>query len=188
MSSFLNKIDITDFSVEKMDISKIQAIEDKLPRSGVFDLNIAEVGLVLTLEAQNLCQDKIIKIDRYIGYLEGQKNKAWSKAALVDAKTAGYKTAKDKEWYAQSDDDYVNVLNEVTLAKATKKWLENKASYFSGWHYAFKTFLRRDYSIENLSGVNFGAYNDIVWGDEASQTISDESKDFCGNEEIEWDE
>ena len=59
MSIFKYKINIENFSIDSMDISDIEEVEAKLPKSGIFDLNIAERGLVLTLEAQNICQDKI---------------------------------------------------------------------------------------------------------------------------------
>ena len=188
MSVFKYKVDIENFSIDSMDISDIEKIEAELPKSGIFDLNIAERGLILTLEAQNVCQDKIAKIDRYLGFLDSKKNVAWSKAALVEAKVKGYKTAKDKEWFAQADGDFISCQNEITLAKAAKKWLENKSSYFSGWHYAFKTFLRRDYSIENSTTINYGAYNRVAWGDEAASSIenSDFSENICENDDIEW--
>tara|TARA_B100001094_G_scaffold333399_1_gene411493 strand:- start:16420 stop:16974 length:555 start_codon:yes stop_codon:yes gene_type:complete len=146
-----------DFSIENIDISPITDIISTLPTNGIVDLNIAERGLLLTLEAQNLCQERIIEIDRLIGRLESEKNKAWSEAALNKAKQAGYKTAKDKEWFAQSDDDYIEAYNDLVMAKACKKWLENKASYFSGWHYSLKTFLKRDYSIETSSTIGYNS-------------------------------
>jgi hypothetical protein len=146
-----------DFSIENIDIGPITDIISTLPTNGIVDLNIAERGLLLTLEAQNLCQERIIEIDRLIGRLESEKNKAWSEAALNKAKQAGYKTAKDKEWFAQSDDDYIEAYNDLVMAKACKKWLENKASYFSGWHYSLKTFLKRDYSIEMSSNIGYNS-------------------------------
>ena len=47
--------------------------------------------------------------------------------------------------------------NEI---KFSKKIL-NKTNYFSGWPYALKSFLKRDYSIENSSGISYvSGYND----------------------------
>ena len=160
MANLHNKVSIKDFSITEIDISPIEDIAGVLPKNGVIDINIAERGLVSTLEGQNFCQEKIVILDRWIGYLEGEKNKAWSAAALEKAKQAGYKTVKDKEWYAQADDTYVEVCNKLVMAKACKKWLENKTNYFSGWHYALKSFLKRDYSIENSSGISYNSgYN-----------------------------
>ena len=187
MTIFKSKVSIEDFSIENIDISGIDKIIDFLPTSGVIDANIAEMGLVYTLEGQNLCQEKIAQIDRWIGLLETKKNKAWSKAALEKSKVSGYKTAKDKEWFAQADDDYSDAYNDLALAKACKKWFENKASYFSGWHYAFKTFLRRDYSIENSTNISVGGYNNNkpetrVFPAHASGS---DDQDMCGD--IDWE-
>lgn len=144
-----------NFSITNIDISPIKKIISMLPKNGIVDVNIAERGLLLTLEAQNLCQERIVEIDRLIGTLESEKNRAWSDAALNKSKQAGHKTAKDKEWFAQADDAYIKACNDLTMAKACKKWLENKAGYFSGWHYSLKTFLKRDYSIEMSSNIGY---------------------------------
>ena len=184
MTKLHEKISINTFSIEDIDISAIEGIISLLPTNGVVDSNIAEKGLLYTLEGQNICQEKIVQIDRWISYLESEKNKAWSQAALYKAKEAGFKTVKDKEWHAQADDDYIEACNKLSLAKASKKWLENKTSYFSGWHYALKTFLRRDYSIENASGVG---YNGTSVQTEPFPTKESRRDDFGGDiEDIEW--
>ena len=127
----LNDIfNIDNFEIKNLRIDDISKVEEKLPKTGVFDLNIAEGGLILTLEGQNLCQDKIAKIDRYLGYLETEKNKAWSQAALVNSVDKGYKTAKDKEWFAQSDSKYIAVLNKITMAKVSKSGLRARPLIF----------------------------------------------------------
>lgn len=184
MSSLYEKMSIKDFSIDSIDISGIEEVVDALPKSGIVDANIAEKGLLHTLEGQNLCQERIVQVDRWIGKLESMKNKSWSEAALVKAKEAGYKTAKDKEWFAQADTDYIKSYNELILAKAAKKWLESKASYFLAWHYALKTFLKRDYSIENASGVgyNISQRNDSPFPSEANTDDSD-----FGADEYEWE-
>jgi hypothetical protein len=183
MSKLYEKLSVEAFSIKDIDIKSIEDIEAALPANGIVDLNIAERCLLLTLEGQNQCQERIVQIDRWISHLDAGKNKAWSDAALNKAVKAGHKTAKDKEWFAQADDDYIAACNKQVLAKACKKWLENKAGYFSGWHYALKTFLKRDYSIEAASSIGFGA----------SKTEGDtfpgnsQSNDFGGDsEEIDW--
>ena len=184
MSKLHGKISINTFSIEDIDISGIESVISLLPTNGIVDSNIAERGLLHTLEGQNICQEKIVQIDRWINFLESEKNKSWSKAALYKAKEAGFKTVKDKEWHAQADDDYIESCNQLSLAKACKKWLENKASYFSGWHYALKTFLRRDYSIENASSVG---YNSSVGESQPFPTKSNKVSDFGGDiDDIDW--
>jgi len=157
MKKIKDFLSIEDFSPEEIGVDFLNQII-LVPKNGTVDANIAEQGLILTLEAQNFCQEKIALLDRYIGYCEAQKNKAWSDAALVKSKVDGHKTAKDKEWFAQSDETFISFCNKLTIAKATKKWFEGKANYYFGWHYTFKTFLKRDYPIERSSNLTFGAF------------------------------
>jgi hypothetical protein len=180
MALFKDRINIDNFSIEGIDVSEIDRISNFLPKNGVIDINIAEQALAITLEGQNLCQEKIVQIDRWIGIKETEKNRAWSNAAITKSKVSGLKTVKEKEWFAQSDDDYVDACNNFTLAKACKKWFENKANYFQTWHYAIKTFLRRDYSIENIGGISTSAYNVPT---EPTKSMSG-GEDMCGD--MEW--
>lgn len=187
MSTLYDKVSISGFAIESVDISGIDEVVAHLPKNGIVDPNIAEKGLLYTLEGQNLCQEKIVQVDRWIGQLESNKNKSWSEAALVKAKDAGYKTVKDKEWFAQSDDAYISACNELVMAKACKKWLENKAGYFLAWHYALKTFLKRDYSIEAASGVgyNIGQTNPEPFPSSSSGGQIESDLDF-GGDDFEW--
>jgi hypothetical protein len=189
MTKLHEKFSVNKFSLENINIQPIEEIINSLPANGVVDLNIAERCLLLTLEGQNLCQERVIQIDRWVGHLEAEKNKAWSNAALTKAIKAGLKTAKDKEWFAQADDDYIEACNELTLAKACKKWLENKASYFSGWHYALKTFLKRDYSLEASSSLRYGTSMPDSTGYPAKERDDDASAagwDDDWGKDIEW--
>lgn len=183
---FVDKVNINGFSSKSLDISEILEIEGLLPtrKNSVVDLNIASSGMVLTLQGMNLCQEKIVLMDRYLGTLEGKKNKAWAEAALVLAPANGYKTGKDKEWFASADDDYIDNCNEISLAKAGKKFLENKASFFSGWHYAFKTFLGRDFFLEKLAGSGLGDYTINVRDDDLQETQEKNKK--VQSSDVDW--
>lgn len=185
MSTFEEKVNLDGFSISKIDTTEIDKIDKWLPIGRTIDLNIAEQGLVWTLHGQNICQEQIAKIDRLLGILESQKSKAWSRAALVKTELPENKpmckTAKAKEWFAQQDDDYIKVCNQIALVKAGKRWFENKASYFSSWHYAFKTFLRRDYGLEKIANLPETGYN-IHSAPEDSQ--SNDQGDIAG--EVEW--
>lgn len=186
MGTFRDRIKIDSFSIEGIDVTEIDEVSNWLPDNGVMDANIAEKGLVFTLHAQNICQEQIAKVDRWISIKEGEKNKAWSEAALVKATAAGHKTVKNREWFAQADDDYIEACNELAIAKAAKKWLENKASHFSGWHYAFKTFLKRDYGIEKLGNFQRGGYNEAHHKEHNSISGSNSINSSEGNGEINW--
>jgi hypothetical protein len=185
VGTFKEKIDITDFTIEGIDISQLDKVSDWLPKNGVIDLNIAEQGLFLTLHAQNFCQEQIVKVDRIIGVRESEKNRAWSRAALDKALAAGHKTIKNKEWFALSDDDYIDACNRLTMAKACKRYFENKASHFSGWHYAFKTFLKRDYDLERLGNLQANGYNNREINSLAGHEL-DEAGEVDMGGDVEW--
>jgi hypothetical protein len=184
MSTIKDKLSIEGFEPSRIDTTYLDEIEDFLPDNGVIDVNICERGLVMTLQGQNYCQEIIATLERWIGRKESEKSKAWAVAALQKAKEEGIKTAKEKEWFAQSEDNYIEAVNQLTLAKATKKWFENKSSFFSGWHYAFKTFLRRDYTLENLANVANKGYNDNT---PVPKKGSDDSSDWGGDQDIPWE-
>jgi hypothetical protein len=150
-----NVADISNVDVQEIDISDIKKIQNLLPRGehSYVDINIAEQGMRLTLEGIYACQEKIVKVDRWIGLKESEKNKSWSEACLARAESAGYKTAKDRENYALGDDSYIEKHNEVLTGKAFKKYLENAMDLFKLWHFTFKEFLRRDIPVERMSSA-----------------------------------
>lgn len=181
MGNFLKIADLGDFEIASLDTSEIDRISDWFPKGGVIDLNVAERGMVLSLHGQNVCQEHIAKLDIWIGHKEASRSKAW-RNAIERGKEAGWKTVKDKEWFAQADDEYIAASNELTLAKAAKKYFENKASNFSGWHYAFKTFLNRDYSLEKLgNNSGFGYNKGIDLGQEVHPPDQESSEDDSDN-------
>lgn len=172
MNNFFEKINLDGFSIETVDISEIEKLSKLLPKNQVYDLNLAEQGLISTLHGQNLCQELIAKIDYWISVKEGDKNKAWAKAALDKADISGHKAVKNREWFALADDDYITSCNNVAIAKAFKRWLENKASFFSGWHYAFKGFLKRDYILEKSANTP-GSSTGIEYNSDSEIFVTD---------------
>lgn len=174
MSKFGDKINVDGFSVENIDISEIEELTDWMPLNGVVDLNIAEQGLVKALHGQSLCQEILIQIDRLIGIKEGEKNKAFGEAYLNKAVNAGHKVVRSREVFSEADDDYIKASNELAIAKAAKKWFENKAAYFLAQHYMHKTFLKRDYSLEQLGNFQAGS-------------VTEEDKSWTLEEPV-WDE
>jgi hypothetical protein len=181
MQTLSKYLDTKDFDLELIDISQIKDVEDFLPKNNVFDLNIAEAGLIHVLHAENFCQDTIIKIEKYISFLEKTKSQAWADAALNKAAQKGYKTAKEREWYALSDENYVDIINQINVAKAARKWFESKATYFRTWHYAFKSFLNRDYSLEKLGSISTMSVNHFA---EPQTFTKTKPNDFGGD--VDW--
>ena len=183
---FKELINTKNFSIEEIDLTEIIKISNSLPKSSVIDANIAENFIISTIEAQDLCQEKMVQIERWIGVKKTLLDKAEAESALVRAKEAGIKTAKEKEWFLDSDQLVIDLRDELDKGRVCKLYLENKIKYFSMWHYALKSFIRRDYGIELSSNYpTFGStpeYNNNVGSEFSSR--SDNGKDICG--EIEW--
>lgn len=166
-----NEIDFTGFSTKSFNLSKVNEAIEWMPKNNNFSLPIAEEGVIITLEAMNSIQDLILVTDQWIGYLESEKSKAWRTAALEKASAAGYKAVKQREWFAQADEGFIEASNAVIRAKAMKTWLTSKADYFLAYHRSFRAFLKRDYGIERLSNVSYGSevYDHLGAGDKKIQ-------------------
>jgi hypothetical protein len=182
---FSEVINIQDFSIENLDLTEIQKISQSLPKSKVIDTNIAEQHLVSTIEAQDLCQEKIAQVERWIGIKKMMLDKTEAESALIRAKDAGHKTAKEKEWFVQCDEQVLALRDELEKAKVCKLYLDNKIKYFSMWHYSLKSFLRRDYSIESSSNYStFAPTPEYNLDAESEFRSRPGKKDICG--EIDW--
>lgn len=171
MTKFKEKISTEGFTIDEINIDEINELSNWLPKNGVFDLNIAEIGMVKSLHGQSICQEIIAKIDRLLSTKEGTKNKAFGEAYLNKSIDAGHKVVKSREVFSEADDDYIKAADEVAIAKAAKKWFENKASSFLAWHYLFKTFTLRDYKGEQTG--NFQS---------SGQVSDDEDVNWTGSE------
>lgn len=184
---FKSVVNISDFNIDDLDLSEILKFGKILPKNGVIDANIAEKYLIVTIEAQDLCQEKIAQVDKFIAFKKIMLDKVEAESALIRAKDAGHKTAKEKEWFVQSDEQVIVVKGELETAKVCKIWLENKVKYFSMWHYSLKSYMRRDYGIESASGYSTFASTPSYAELELPKTKKNlklEDEDFCG--EIEW--
>jgi hypothetical protein len=180
-------VDISNFSIEELDISEIMKLGRVLPKSGTIDTGIAEKYLLLTIEAQDMCQEKISQVDKYIGIKKIYLDKTEAESALLRAKDAGHKTAKEREWFTQSDELVINFRKELEIAKVCKSWLENKVKYFSMWHYSLKSFLARDNGILMANGGNYTVpdYDDLESTPNKIKNVK-LSEDIAGD--INWSE
>jgi hypothetical protein len=184
-------VNINEFSVENLEISEIIKISRLLPKSSVIDTGIAERHLISTIEAQDLCQEKIAQVDKFIGLKKINLDKVEAESALIRAKEAGHKTAKEREWFTQSDLLVIKAREEIELARVCKSWLENKVKYFSMWHYSLKSFLSRDHNILLSNGGNtFSAPVSEELGEQdfpnrrTRSSLVNDDEDIAG--EIEW--
>lgn len=145
---------ISDFTIEGMDLTEIIKIGRELPKNKNIDGGVAEKYLLLTIEAQDMCQEKIAQVNRFIGIKKIFLDKEEASCSLFKAKDAGNKTIKEKEWFAQINDIVVELKKEIEMAKVAKSWLEAKIKYFTMWHYSLKLFITKDYDVLMTTGGN----------------------------------
>lgn len=183
--NFGEVINTNGFSIDALDLTEIRKMAEILPRNKVIDSNIAEKYIISTIEAQDLCQEKIAQVERWIGIKKVLLDKTEAESALIRAKEAGHKTAKEKEWFIQCDELVIALRDELEKAKVAKLWLDNKIKYFSMWHYSLKAFIKRDYNIEGASTYStFGMTPDQAEMEESVGRIREKTKDICGD--IDW--
>lgn len=183
--NFGDIINTNGFSIDALDLTEIRKMSEILPKNKVIDSNIAEKYIISTIEAQDLCQEKIVQVERWIGMKKVILEKTEAESALIRAKDAGHKTAKEKEWFVQCDEAVIALRDELEKAKVAKLWLDNKIKYFSMWHYSLKAFIKRDYNIEGASTYStFGTTPDQVEMEEAVDHVRKKTNDICGD--IDW--
>lgn len=184
---FREIMDTSGFSIENLDLTEIMKLSQSLPRTKVIDSNIAEIFIIATIEAQDLCQEKITQVERWIGQKKILLDKSEAEAALIRAKDAGHKTAKEKEWFVQCDEAVLLIKDDLDKARVCKLWLDNKVRYFSMWHYSLKAFIKRDYNIEGAS--NYSTFSptpeyNLDGGETDGHSRQSAKKDICGD--IDW--
>ena len=137
-----------EFDPMNINTHEVQEIASMLPKDGQIDINMAEILATKYLYAANLCTNIMGIFTAYVGKLETQKKKAYSRAALVKSKDAGIKTDKSRAWFAEMDDDYVNACNKCDDAKGFLKWASSMHESFLRSHYMCKDLLKREYDQE----------------------------------------
>ena len=136
ISSQMEKGDFNPFNV---DLSEIKDMLKMIPKTGVIDLNVAEEMATQFVRGADVCVELLSVAARYEGRMIAQKKKAWAEAMYIRAKKLELKTAKEKEAYADSDEEYL-VWNEKAVdAVAFKKWVENKYEIFLKAHHLSKS-------------------------------------------------
>ena len=81
----LNRSTVIGVTLDNFDVSYLEDVRAWLPKNGVFDLNIAEEGMTVTLNAANYCQEQHLKINLWVEVKKGRKDKAWAEAVLTKA-------------------------------------------------------------------------------------------------------
>lgn len=138
------QIEEKDFNPFEVDLSEIKDLSKMIPSAGVIDLNIAEELATQFVRGADVCVELLSIAVRYEGRMITQKKKAWSEAMYIRAKEKELKTAKEKEAYADSDEEYLYWQEKAIDATAFKKWLENKYEVFVKAHHLSKSIFENN--------------------------------------------
>jgi len=132
------KLQSGEVSPFELDLSEIQQLSKMIPASGVIDLNVAEELATQFIRAADLCVELQAAAMMYEGRAISKKKQKWAMAMYDKAKAAGMKTSKEKESFADADEEYLKATVLAVDAIAFRKWLENKYDVFIKAHHLSK--------------------------------------------------
>lgn len=137
--------EIHGLQVNNTSVADIIAISREIPEN-VTDLNAATAERLAGrfLKGMDICADLYTLAISYEMRMEAQKKAAFSKAMLVNAQEAGIKTAKDREQYAFSDEEYLQKNERCIEAKVFKTLLEEKKAVLNKAHHLMKNIVNND--------------------------------------------
>lgn len=105
----------------------------------------------LFLKGMDICSELLPLAVSYELKMEALKKQESSKATLVRAVTAGYKSAIDRKEYANNDDIYLAAVKKHIEATMFRTLIEEKKQVFSKAHHLMKNIFSRD--MENSGEV-----------------------------------
>lgn len=129
----------------EMLISRIFSISREIPQN-IHDLDpsYAEYLAGAMLKGMSMCGELYSLAVSYELRQEAAKKAAFSRAMMVKASEAGFKSAKDREQFAFSDDDFIEAQNKCIEAKMFKTMIEEKKQLFLKAHHLMKDVVSKD--------------------------------------------
>jgi hypothetical protein len=99
------------------------------------------------LKGMSMCGELYSLAVSYEMRQESSKKAAFSRAMMVRASEAGFTSAKDREQFAYSDQDYLDASALCTEAKMFKTMIEEKKQLFLKAHHLMKDVVSKDTDI-----------------------------------------
>lgn len=158
------------FDPMDIDISEFRELSKELPKDVSLDLAMAEHLAVVYLRAADRCSEIHSNLIWYVGKLKIDKNTMRQKFYLLSI-DEGYKTINDRNAYAESHPDFIDVSNRLIGAEAVRKWFEDKHKWFLESHRFMKAKLKSESSLLNSSsfsettGSNYALFGEKEWTD-----------------------
>lgn len=155
------------FTPEKVDVTDINELSKHVPKDGHVDLGIAENLAVRFLRGADACAELLGKLTWWLAKKEDEKRAVFKEAMLIRAAGAGYKTAKEKQAFAEADSQYLDACENVSRAKVMVQWCKDKQRSLINAHYLMKHILGNNSSHRNASGMPLGAgQTSKQWGEQ----------------------
>jgi len=145
------------FTPEQVDVTDINELSKYVPKDGHVDLGIAENLAVRFLRGADSCAELLGKLTWWLARQEDEKRAVLKEAMLVRATGAGYKTAKEKQIFAEADPEYLKACERASRAKVMVQWCKDKQRSLINAHYLMKHILGNNSLHRNASGMPIGA-------------------------------
>jgi len=166
MSKTLGEIlEFGTFTPEKVDVGDLNELSKHVPKDGHVDLGIAENLAVRFLRGADSCAELLGKLTWWLARKEDEKRAVFKEAMLVRATGAGFKTAKEKQIFAEADKEYLVACEAVSRAKVMVQWCKDKQRSLINAHYLMKHILGNNNAHRNASGIPMGA-GQASWGEQ----------------------
>lgn len=150
---FRKQLENDDVNIFDLDLKEIEELSSMLPRYGVIDMNVAEELATQFLRAADILSDIFGLSLSWEGRMMAQKQRAWGEAFYIKATSSGIKTAKEKEAFADSNDEFIKWSNKATDAQAFRKYIETKYQTFIKAHHLAKSVWETSTKQEQYGGA-----------------------------------
>jgi hypothetical protein len=133
-------------------ITRIFAISREVPQN-IHDLDApyAEYLAGAMLKGMAMCGELYSLSISYELRCEAAKKAAFSRAMMVKASEAGFKSAKDREQYAFADLEFIEAQHKCIEAKMFKTMIEEKKQLFLKAHHLMKDVVSKDTDLPEKS-------------------------------------
>lgn len=164
-------------SVSRNITSEINEIAELFPENpNSISSSNAQFLAARFLKGMDLCAELSALAASYETKLEIQKRKAHGEALIIRSKNKGFKTAKEKEAYAYTDEEYVSIAEKHADAKVFRLYIDSKRKDFERAHYQMRKLADRDLESESASfNYDDSADSEDLGSDKWDEWLKDEN-------------
>jgi hypothetical protein len=155
-------LNVNNFDPEKIDVSDLVSLSEKVPKDGVVDEATADQLAALFLHGADRASDLLAKAVKWAGMKYTIKNAARTDAMLIRATQAGHSSNAAQKDFACSDSEFIKASDAESTAEAWRTWLSNKREIFIKWHHLCKSIAERHHQGMFMGDPKAGAvYNNM---------------------------